>query len=248
MIIYIFFSGGFDSTFLLKYYSIIKPNYKIIPIYILNNNLDGYLIDYSNIKPKLLFNNDMILNNNLKKNIRMGGRRNKQEEINRANNIINNINNNNISKLQILNNIKLDNHIIQNMKILNRYFHRSIRQYTFIAQVLKDNKHIQIADIGSEFNNNLDNTVLSKAVYDFFHYNMTKNEYNAFNNLFGKLYFYLIRNKITKINMINISKKYNFYNLLEISISCWYLKKNGDTCKQCYPCKNRIIPYKIIII
>lgn len=248
--IYLFVSGGMDSTFLLYYYCILNPIYNVVPIYLSNKDLDGALADFNYNPPRILIDNDMLLcRKPMKKNVIIWGRQNKNEELNSLYSIYEKItaihfinypkNKNKLYPLQIINNIKLDDDIINNMKILSKYFDRPIRQYTFIAQVLKNNKHIKLADIGSEYDYN--NTVLSKATIDYLNNKMNNIEMSTFNKLFNKLLFTLIKKQISKQVMIGIAKKYKFINILKMTISCWNPQKNGKKCNNCYPCWNRII-------
>lgn len=253
--IYLFLSGGFDSTYLLYYYSIINPIYDIVPIYLNNPDLDGALADFNYKPPKLLINNDILLGKKpIPKNVIYHGRHNKKQELKRLQLILKKINTikginfykytNKLHNLIIFDTIKLDDDIIKNMKILNRYFDRSIRQYTFIAQILKNNPKIKYADIGSEYG--YENTTLSKVVIDFYNNKLSKQEKKAFIQLFGKLQFSLIKNKINKQKMLTIAKKNNFIDILQMSISCWEPNKYGNKCNKCYPCQNRIIKHIIL--
>ena len=56
--------------------------------------------------------------------------------------------------------------------------------------------------------------------------------------IFSNLVFSTITK--TKKDMLEISKKYNFENILEMTWSCWY-PKNGKPCGKCIMCLERII-------
>lgn len=225
-VIYIFWTGGFDSTFTLAYYLIVK-GYIIRPIYIMCQNLDS--------------------------KFGIVGRKNQAHEIITMKKIRAYILNKypnlkyNLLPTFYVYNIKKMNWVTNKFISLHRnsgYFSRDITQYERIARFSLDFGHpimISVEKCGTGLdeatNGSLDGLWENRAVMP--------EEYLSEKNknliIFKNLRFPIIH--MTKQQMKNFSLQptSNFYDILQLTWSCWYPLENGLPCGKCNMCKERII-------
>lgn len=218
-ITYLFWTGGYDSTFRLCQL-LINEKKKVLPIYISWKDLDN--------SPNKYYK-----------------RNNHKQEIKAISNIRKEIIKkfpevkNNFMKTKIINNINISNYIKTHMYNLwkRKLNHRPMSQYGGLAQVtINLNKNIEIAVEKSN------SSTMRRIVNKYIIKNNNNNNIIKTNdkdiNIFNKMLFPTIN--ITKKDMLNISKKYNYDNILYLTWSCWF-PKNNKKCNNCPMCKQRII-------
>ena len=212
---YIFWTGGFDSTFSIMYFLHYSKN-NIQPIYIKNNCVDGIrsLFGYCN------------------------GRQNKIKELETMNKIRNQLSPNFASRLLptiFIDDLKLDDDILQssNISYKNGLGTRRVNQYTYIAQVCKNFNINGIVSVIYQQGDSWNKNILPEIK------NVNSSEaYSTKFELYSRMRFPLIN--FTKRELYNISKLLNFNNILEITWSCW-IPIDGKPCNKCNMCKERII-------
>lgn len=232
-IIHLFWTGGFDSTFRLCQLLIDKKK-RVQPIYIKSNNTDGHFLFGSKIK-----------------------RNNVDFEIKAMNNIRKNLNNKypytkqNLLKTKYINEIEIDNNYIIAMRnlyfqhfgllapFLNQsfgFFSRPHNQYTTLAMFTK--KYPFVCEVGVEkCNTGLD---IHTAKYRIGKGSTCKLIDKKPDNLkiFDKFRFPIIH--LTKKDMLNISIKNNYNDILKRTWSCWF-PVNNLPCGKCDMCIHRIV-------
>lgn len=226
---YILWTGGYDSTFLLCWYFLVRDE-PVQPIYIMCKGLDS---KYGII-----------------------GRKNQDQEIKTMKHI---------RKLLIekypykkarllptyyVYSIKKNNKITKDFIYLHRrqhFFSRDISQYERIARLSlewdyplhigleKCGTGLDEATTGSRMNEGTDNCMLIPLN------SLINNKKPKELDIFRKLRFSIVH--LTKEDMKQISLDSNnyFYDILQMTISCWYPDNNGKTCNNCPMCKSRII-------
>lgn len=213
---YIFWTGGYDSTFcILK--SLLVENKTVIPIY-----LSG---DIDNKKLK-------------------NARHNKSEELQTMKNIRKIIQkqfpekSDNLQPLVNLRNVPLSKTVNESMKSLYYnydVFTRPFNQYGSLAQASLD-LGVPI-DLGYHWEDSNNSTKLYKTLHKIVKNGKIKSnmkEYNIFKNLRFPIINY------SKEDMLQYAKNNNFDNILHQTWSCWH-PKNGKPCGKCAMCKERII-------
>ena len=225
-VIYLFWTGGYDSTFRLCQLTIIQRK-KVQPIYISDPNLD----------------------NEESKNTK---RHNHKQEYSAMKNIQIKINNKfPYTKKLILpiidiDNIVLDEDIKHNMRILHQQkrVRRAVCQYGGMAQVTKNlDKDIEICV------ENAHGSMMNRTIKDKLKCNHSSCKYKdlrLINNLnkndkslkiFNRFIFSTIF--LTKKDMYNIAQQNKFNDILDITWSCWY-PRNNKPCGRCVMCRERI--------
>jgi hypothetical protein len=210
--VYLFWTGGYDSTFRLCELILIEKK-KVQPIYIKS------IIDNAE-------------NNKTK-------RKSQQQEIQTMELILNKLNSNLILPvITIDTKIKISDYVAEHMKTLHEYkiVKRPVCQYGALAQVSLDlKKPVEIAvenidhGMGSKLhhyirNNKIDYSLVPKHLKGTI--------------IFQNFIFSVVTK--TKKDMLDISDKHNFRNILEITWSCWYPVKNKP-CNKCLMCTSRVI-------
>lgn len=222
---YVLWTGGYDSTFLLCWYFIVRDE-AVQPIYIMCNNLDS--------KFGVVGRNNQDLEIKTMKYIRKLLIDKYPYKKSR------------LLPTYYVYSIKKNNKITKDFIYLHRkynFFSRDISQYERIARLsLEWNYplHIGLEKCG---------TGLDYATREFRVFEGTDNCMLANNDqltikelrIFNKLRFSIAH--LTKENMKSISLDSNnyFYDILLITTSCWYPNKEGKPCNKCPMCKNRII-------
>tara|TARA_E500000178_G_scaffold296798_1_gene303184 strand:+ start:3024 stop:3791 length:768 start_codon:yes stop_codon:yes gene_type:complete len=220
MITYLFFTGGYDSTYRLCELAIVNK-VKVQPIYI----------------------SDMFIDNEKNKKTR---RKNHVYEKKSQDKIIDKIKDKfpNTKKLIeptiIVKSIDYDKETKEAMATMkkNKYVRRPKCQYGAMAQYCKnENKKVELcAEIGGHFEKKLGKYVTKEG--DNYVFDVDKNkDLKVFEN------FYLPLIKMTKHDMLQEAKTQDFDSILNNTWSCWY-PKNGKHCGKCIMCKERIVPYK----
>jgi len=222
---YILWTGGYDSTFLLCWYFIVK-NEPVQPIYIMCGNVDS--------------NFNTIGRNNQKYEIRT---------MKKIRQIL--IEKYKYKKSRLLPtyyvySIKKNNIITSKFIKLHRkygFFSRDISQYERIARL--SDTWTQPLYIGLEkCRTGLDKATYTERINEGTDECMIKRleelkvkELDIFNNI----RFSIVH--LTKLDMKNISIDSNsyFYDILQLTISCWYPNTNGSGCGKCPMCNARII-------
>ena len=221
---YIFWTGGFDSTFSIIYY-VLFSNIPIQPIYITDPCVDG-VTDITGT---------------------CYGRQNIDFEINSMEKIRNIIQNkfpdksNKLLPTIYINKVELTPEIIklseQNYKLgLGTRFSN---QYSRIAQVCENNNINAIVSVIKELDDSWNKIIYPNIInIDTEEAVLSPHVINEL-KLYKRMIFPLI-NK-SKKDLYQISKCLNFNDILEQSYSCWYPNSEGKPCSECNMCKERII-------
>jgi hypothetical protein len=223
--IYIFWTGGYDSTFRICQ-ALIDEGKVVQPIYISD-----------------------IIDNLPENNVR---RKNKTFEYTTMNNIITYLNTfypetkNRLLPLIDIKNIVVDKNISYHMRILKSQgrVRRAVCQYGAMAQVTKNMKqNIEIcvenepgSMMNKTMNGKLDCLTNGESIVCNLKNNLEGDDIHL--NIFKRFIFPTI--KYTKKDMLNIAKKNGYDNILKLTWSCWY-PVNGKPCGQCIMCHERII-------
>ena len=213
--VYLFITGGFDSTFRLCQLATAKKYVQCI--YLKIPDVDGINIRRQNVEYELKSINNAI--NELKK---MGyGKYIYPVEF--------------IERCDLSNGVKKDFDKLVKLGM----FSRAVNQYTYMCEVsLQMNKIFDTGILGDP-NGSLyiaskylepDTNLLDIDKIE----NENKPELLVFRNIKFSLHGF------TKGSMAEYAKKNGFYHILEKTISCWY-PINGKPCGKCVMCKERII-------
>ena len=217
MTTYLFFTGGYDSTYRLCELAIIKKRV-VQPIYI----SDPFIDNYKTKKTR---------------------RKNNLNEFNAQVKIVNKI----VKKFPYTNKLikpiinvdeqEYDAEISKAMKILSKkkYIRREKCQYGAMAQYCKNKRwNIEVcAEIGGNFEKKMGKYVVKDLNHNYIFDNPDLHIFR---------YFHLPLIKTNKTQMHNESKTFEFDDILQNSWSCWYPKK-GKPCGRCIMCKERIVPF-----
>lgn len=219
--IYLFWTGGFDSTFRLCQ-AVLDEDKRVTPIYISFKDLDN--LPNKTYKRKNLIQEIKSMKKILQK-IKKGYPKKA----------------NNINKIIIIPNINYKKDILESMRNLwiQKKNHRPLSQYGGLAQVCQEmNKNIEIAVENSP------HSTMRKMVKN--HLTTNSNGYKVLNKdcpkdlkIFDKFVFSTIN--LSKKDMLKISEKNGYKNIMDITWSCWFPKK-GKACGRCPMCTQRIIP------
>ena len=220
MITYLFFTGGYDSTYRLCELVIVNK-VKVQPIYI----SDKYIDNEENKKTRR--KNHVYEKKSQDKIIKkIKERFPHTKEL--------------IEPTIIVKSIDYDSEIEQAMIKMrnNKYVRRSKCQYGAMAQYCKNsNKKIELcAEIGGHFEKKLGRYIIKKEGNYILDINKNKDL-----EIFQNFYFPII--KMTKHDMLQEAKMRDFDSILNNTWSCWY-PKNGKHCGKCIMCRERIVPYK----
>ena len=223
--IYVFWTGGYDSTFRICQ-AIIDEDKIVQPIYI----------------------SDII--DNLPQNATR--RKNRKFEYAAMNKIIKNLHKyfpktkKKLLPLIDIKNITVDPEITHHMKILKsqKRVRRAVCQYGAMAQVTKNmNKNIEICvenEPGSMLNKTMNGKIFCPVSLDsnicYLKDNLKDSDLSL--NIFKRFVFSTI--KYTKKDMLNIARKNGYDNILKMTWSCWY-PVNGQPCGRCIMCHERIV-------
>ena len=145
--------------------------------------------------------------------------------------------------------IHIDEDIQENLNILYEQgrVRRPICQYRAIAQLSKDLNKYNNNPLYLEMSVEKEpqTSIMYRAIHDkvikqndVYYLKTTLNDED--NALYIYKYITFPTLDYTKRDMLNISKKYNFNNILELTWSCWY-PVNGKPCNRCIMCRERII-------
>lgn len=219
---YLFISGGYDSIFRLCQMVLID-RVPVQPLYINVNNTDGY---------NSMFGYSL-------------GRQNKQHEINSIDRTIDKLTKMGYGHLiypvKIITSCKLSEHVLQAGRRFARdgKFARPITQYIYMAQIslymnIPIETGILCSDggaIGKTIGNVIDTHTKMIDVKKF-------TNTQSFELIFRNMRFPLC--KTSKKEMLQIAINHGFDDILRSTISCWYPYKNGNPCKKCTMCKERL--------
>ena len=220
-IVYVFWTGGYDSTFRVCQ-ALIDENKTVQPIYI----------------------SDII--DNLPENPTR--RKNKDQEYKAMNKIRAELGlkyphtKKSLRKLLDIKNIPIDKDISDHMKILKQQkrVRRAVCQYGAMAQATRNlNKNIEICvenEPGSMLNKTMKGQLLCNGNVCHLKPNLSINDKSL--KIFNRFIFSTI--KLTKKDMLNIAKKNGYDDILGLTWSCWY-PKDGKPCGRCIMCHERII-------
>lgn len=220
--VYLFWTGGYDSTFRLCQL-VIDQRRSVIPIYITDDNLDNPTGTYR--------------------------RKNRKYEIDAMNKIKDKIyskftyTKDLIKDTIYIDKININSDITQKMNNLynSGKNHRPMTQYGGLAQTTFDmNKKIEIAVENSP------HSTMRKMIFD--HLNYDGKEYYTLNivnlvdknlEIFKNFLFPTIH--ITKKEMYTISVKNNYQDILKMTWSCWFPTSDGKPCGNCPMCNDRYV-------
>lgn len=223
---YIFWTGGYDSTFRLC--QLLIDEKKIVqPIYI-----------------------SAIIDNDADKNTR---RHNHQFEYSAMKEIKETLNkkyphtNELLLPLIDIKDLPIDEDIKENMKHLKQQkrVRRAVCQYGGLAQVARNIKRktgekVEICVEKEPHGSMMYNTLYGKVDCHNNICNLKKanNEYDMPLMIFDDFKFTTLH--LSKKDMLNIAKKNGYLNILEKTWSCWY-PRDGKPCGRCIMCRERII-------
>lgn len=213
---FLFWTGGYDSTFHLCQCIKHSSDKLIQPIYLLN--CDGLI---------------------------GGGRKNAAYEIGVMNNIVSEIGNNRILPLIIVDCSKmpLSASIITEMSRLTALgrVSRPISQYSYMAEIsqrcnLPMDECVEKSShsIMGKLVENYVILITDESIPVLHNYKLPHDIYSIFKNL----RFPIIR--LTKDDMLEMAKKDGYDHILHQTISCWF-PKDGKPCGNCNMCKERIV-------
>lgn len=220
-IIYLFWTGGYDSTFRLCQ-ALIDEKKIVQPIYI----------------------SDII--DNLPQNTTR--RMNKKNEYDAMNKVIKTLHSKypytrtSLRPLMDIKKINVDNNVAHHMKILKSQgrVRRAVCQYGAMSQVTKNmGKNIEICvenEPGSMLNKTMKGQMKCNGKVCYLKDNLAKNDKSL--EIFRRFVFSTI--KYTKEDMLEIAKEGGYDDILKLTWSCWY-PRNGKPCGRCIMCRERII-------
>lgn len=212
---YIFWTGGYDSTFRICQALLEKK--KIIPVYISYKHLDNQ--SHKNFKRQSQKNEILAMDNIrktlIKKYPKLG---------------------HNLEKTIVVPKLKIDKDIIISMENLykQRRNHRPLSQYGGLAQVTRDlNKDIEIAVENSKHSTmrNMVKQYIRKSNKGIRLYKPDKDI-----SIFSRFIYPTIHT--TKAEMYHIAKKNGFDDILDMTWTCWF-PENGKQCGKCTMCRQR---------
>lgn len=219
---YIFWTGGFDSTYCVLE-AIYKYNHNVVPIY-----LSG------------------VIDNDINKSTR---RKNIQHELNSIKKITSLVykQRNKYSKLLkplvIVPKLTLNNDVKNGMDILYRkqMVRRPICQYAYLSQVTLDmNRPIELAVEYEPKSSMMYNAIYKYVDGDDYMRKINKKYIQLYPELNIYRHFRFTTLHLSKHDMLKQSIKYGFDKYLYLTWSCWY-PQNGKPCNRCIMCKERII-------
>jgi 7-cyano-7-deazaguanine synthase in queuosine biosynthesis len=216
--IYLFWTGGYDSTFRLCQ-AVLKEYLLVQPIYIIGNNLDNYT--YKKYSKRNNVNHELRAMNKIKQSLF------KKFPFTKTR----------ILSTKIIKNLRLSDFVTRGMFLLYKkgLISRPVTQYGSMAQVsLNLNKNIEVCCERCE------NSVMCKLLYGKKYCSGNAN-YKINNNtpiIFKKFLFPI--SSYTKQEMLMESKQYGFEDILKKTWSCWF-PKNNKPCGKCNMCTDRII-------
>ena len=219
---YIFWTGGYDSTFRLC--QLLIDEKKVVkPVYI-SDIIDN---DKSKTTRRKSITQEFDSMEEITKKLK-----NKYPYIKK-----------NMLPLININNVKIDKDIHKAMYNLykKKRMRRPICQYSALAQVSRDlNKNVEMSVeyapkdsmMYRNVHDSLDCTNKRCKIKD------TLDKKNKDLHIFKNCTFPTI--KLSKKNMLEIAKKNGYEDILKITWSCWY-PINGNPCGRCVMCRERII-------
>lgn len=223
--IYIFWTGGYDSTFRLCQL-LIKYRKKVQPIYISDKYIDNYKSNNTRRKNHIHeFNSQEKIIENLHKSFPF------TKDL--------------LYETLVINNVKYDNEILKSMKEFKKkkYVRRARCQYGAMAQITKNlNEYIELcAETGGFLHKKLNKKMKCNTkncnYRDYVFDTQSHNEMKIFDKFVLPIIDY------TKKDMFDEAKKYKYEHILYKTWSCWY-PRNGKPCGRCTMCKHRYVPYK----
>ena len=223
--VYIFWTGGYDSTFRLCQLLLIEK-VKVQPIYISDPYLDNKKTSKTRRK-----NHNQEYDSMDKIKIKLN------KDYPETKNLL-------LPTIDI-DNIKIDNEISETMKQLKKrkYVRREVCQYGGMAQVTKDlDQYVELcAEIGGYFHKRVHKKLKCYGkecnykdclVKDTKALDKEDQCLKAFNKLVLPLIAY------TKKDMYDIALHNGFNHILDMTWSCWY-PKNNKACGRCIMCRDR---------
>jgi 7-cyano-7-deazaguanine synthase in queuosine biosynthesis len=223
---YLFWTGGYDSTYRLCYLVIHKKE-KVQPIYIIDKKVDDVRLKYNRKNVDI----EIKTMENIRKKIIQQYPYTKYL----------------IMPVIYYDNIKLDKDIVRYSNLLYKIkkLPRRINQFASMAQISRNlNIPIEVGVV-KEHHGRMRRLVRSSIDCKLPKCNCENDE--CFVNMkrkvlmmYKNLQFPII--DLTKEKILEHSKQYHFYDILSISWSYWFPKK-GKACGKCPMCKARIIDH-----
>lgn len=125
---------------------------------------------------------------------------------------------------------------------------RKVHQYEYLARyAYQQQQYIDLGTVGIPAGKDAWGMFLKKYLIPFNELNteiIPKVSNNSNNYVLSKISFPIVR--LSKKEIMKLSNQYNFYNILEITWSCWF-PKNGKPCGRCPMCKDRVINHPIYL-
>ena len=221
--VYIFWTGGYDSTFRLCQLLIVERAH-VQPIYISAKNLDN--VETGNTK-RHNHKNEFQAMEKIRKMLNEKFPFTKEK----------------LRPTIVISDISIDDDIKQNMKVLKnqRRVRRSTCQYGGMAQVTRDlDKHIEVSIEKAEHVNGFYKTIYKKLGCSHncnYRDHTIKSKRDKPLRIFEKFVFPIIH--ISKKKMYVIAKQNDFADILGLTWSCWY-PKNNKPCNRCIMCRERL--------
>ena len=220
-IVYLFWTGGYDSTFRLCQ-ALIDENKVVQPIYISD-----------------------IIDNLPQNNTRRQNQKNEYEAMKKIVQMLNNKyprTRKTLLPLKDIKKITVDDEISYHMRVLKSQgrVRRAVCQYGAMAQVTKNlGKNIEICvenEPGSMLNKTMKGQMKCLGNVCYLKDRLADNDKSL--EIFRRFIFSTI--KFSKEDMLKIAEKGGYDDILKITWSCWY-PRGGKPCGRCIMCRERIV-------
>lgn len=220
-IVYLFWTGGYDSTFRLCQ-ALIDENKVVQPIYISD-----------------------IIDNLPQNNTRRQNQKNEYEAMKKIVQMLNNKyprTRKTLLPLKDIKKITVDDEISYHMRVLKSQgrVRRAVCQYGAMAQVTKNlGKNIEICvenEPGSMLNKTMKGQMKCLGNVCYLKDRLADNDKSL--EIFRRFIFSTI--KFSKEDMLKIAEKGEYDDILKVTWSCWY-PRGGKPCGRCIMCRERIV-------
>lgn len=226
---HILWTGGYDSTFVLCYYFIIRQE-PVQPIYLMCGNMDSKLGTVNRqSQAKELETMKRIRRRLLDKYPEQTGL---------------------LYPTIYVTSVKKDNRItraFQKLHKQNRYFSRDVSQYERIARFSLDWKRPLLVGL-EKCGTGLDEATYKYRIGDgqwencqIMPKSMLPKDHQELWQVFNNIRFPIAHLTKEQMRMISLHSHTYFYDMLLDSWSCWYPRSNGQACGECQMCTTRII-------
>jgi len=231
---YVFWTGGYDSTFIVLYY-----------LYQTYSNSNKYNKNNKDILIQPIYLSGCVDNMVCHSDDSRQSKKYEMETMEKIRSRIPEELRKRLLPTIVISDIKIDDDIDAKAKALFRVGHstRPRNQYASIAQVCKNRSIVGAVGVVRDDDHdnwgkivgNVKNKNTSDAQFDYNHKDIKDmKEYSIFSEFRFPTIF------LTKQEMMDIAKRYHFDSILSLSWSCWF-PEEGKPCGKCNMCKTRII-------